>query len=320
MAQIPEPTPTPEPARTQPLFDTLQKAVALVGGITGVFIGLAWLAGRMYYVAFFEAIGIPRGQLEYSLWHYVEVGWLPIALVVFIGSQAVYLVSTFVPTLSVQAIKRMTIAGVGASLLGAIFVNWNVLLSVLFFALGNSIVATYTIYQNARVLKAFRPPYSLLITMPFTQFSVVIGLLFGALSAVLASLLLILGASYGGGYLNGRIFAASRRPLVILTSQTPLAISATDVISSTIQIESTNIFTYGGLYLLASNEEQYWLYSCVADDGKPLRVYVVPNDDLDTVEIVPLTRTPPTCTTSRADVAPLPSTTALPSASAVPSP
>jgi len=255
------------------------------------------------------------------VWEYVEDGWILIAFILLIGSAIMHVMTSYSRTKSTRANNIVFNGGLGVGILAIIAaLIRNTSLAIPLFALSTSLLS---IYWSLETINGFdtRTFHSLTLQdNPLTRFSLYLALLPRMMLSVLGMLSVILSVSFYAGQFYGRSFVANNRPLVILTSQTPLRIAATDVTSSTVDVEGTRLFTYDGLYLLESNKERYWLYTCVADDGKPLRVYVVPNDDLATVEIVPLDRTPPACTTTRSDVYPLPSTTALPSASAVPSP
>jgi hypothetical protein len=55
---------------------TIQEAVSILGGITGIIVAILWIAGRFYAAGYYSAMNIPSFQVNFSIWEYAEVSWL----------------------------------------------------------------------------------------------------------------------------------------------------------------------------------------------------------------------------------------------------
>lgn len=54
---------------------SIQEAVTILGGITGLIVAILWLAGRFYAAGYFSAMNIPAFQISFSVWEYAELAW-----------------------------------------------------------------------------------------------------------------------------------------------------------------------------------------------------------------------------------------------------
>lgn len=54
---------------------SIQSAVTVLGGITGIIVAILWLGGRFYMAGYFSAMNIPPFQISYSIWEYSEASW-----------------------------------------------------------------------------------------------------------------------------------------------------------------------------------------------------------------------------------------------------
>jgi hypothetical protein len=59
---------------------SLQDAVTILGGITGIVVAILWIAGRVYMAGYFGAMNIPAFQINFSIWEYAEAAWSRIVL------------------------------------------------------------------------------------------------------------------------------------------------------------------------------------------------------------------------------------------------
>lgn len=60
-----------------------QDIVSIFSSLSGLIVGMLWIAGRYYMAAYFEAMNIPFSQINYSIWEYV--GALIVLISVIIG-------------------------------------------------------------------------------------------------------------------------------------------------------------------------------------------------------------------------------------------
>jgi hypothetical protein len=51
---------------------SIQEAVSILGGITGIIVPILWLAGRFYMAAYLSAMNIPAFQINFSVWEYAQ--------------------------------------------------------------------------------------------------------------------------------------------------------------------------------------------------------------------------------------------------------
>ena len=63
---------------------SIQAAVTVLGGITGIIVAILWVAGRFYTIAYFNAMNIPSFQINYSIWEYAEASWM-LLIMYFLG-------------------------------------------------------------------------------------------------------------------------------------------------------------------------------------------------------------------------------------------
>lgn len=89
---------------------SIQTAVTILGGITGVVVAILWVAGRFYATAYFNAMNIPSFQITYSIWEYAESSWL-LLIIFFLGKvyQPVLLITSIFLALIllILALQRM---------------------------------------------------------------------------------------------------------------------------------------------------------------------------------------------------------------------
>jgi hypothetical protein len=58
-----------------PHHATIQEAITILGGVTGLIVAILWLAGRFYASGYFGAMNIPAYQINFSVWEYAEIAW-----------------------------------------------------------------------------------------------------------------------------------------------------------------------------------------------------------------------------------------------------
>jgi hypothetical protein len=55
---------------------SIQEAITVLGGITGIIVAILWLGGRFYADGYFSAMNIPSYQINFSIWEYAETSWM----------------------------------------------------------------------------------------------------------------------------------------------------------------------------------------------------------------------------------------------------
>jgi hypothetical protein len=58
--------------------------------------------------------------------------------------------------------------------------------------------------------------------------------------------------------------------------------------STTLSVNGKDIYTYDGFYLLAFNDGRYFLYKTLTSECTPAQVYVVPEDQVQSVQYMPM--------------------------------
>lgn len=61
-------------------LESLRELLGLATAGAGIFAALLYLAGRRFASGYFEAMNIPNYQVNFSLWEYGEVAWLPMLI------------------------------------------------------------------------------------------------------------------------------------------------------------------------------------------------------------------------------------------------
>jgi len=76
----------------------------ILGGITGFFVAVLWLAGRSYMAGYFSAMNIPAVQINFSIWEYAEASWQRL-IFYFLGRiyTPLVVIATSVPTVLLGA-------------------------------------------------------------------------------------------------------------------------------------------------------------------------------------------------------------------------
>lgn len=76
----------------------------ILGGITGLFVAILWLAGRSYMAGYFSAMNIPSVQINFSIWEYAEASWQRL-IFYFLGRiyTPLVVIATSIPTVLVGA-------------------------------------------------------------------------------------------------------------------------------------------------------------------------------------------------------------------------
>lgn len=99
-------------ARIQPVPRgvSIQEAITILGGTTGVIVAILWVAGRFYTAGYFAAMNIPAFQVSFSIWEYAEASWLKLVFFLLRRTYGLFVVaaaiSLLVPALAflVQAL------------------------------------------------------------------------------------------------------------------------------------------------------------------------------------------------------------------------
>lgn len=61
-------------------FESARDMVGVISAGAGIFTALLYLTGRYYASGYFSAMNIPSYQVNFSIWEYGEVAWLPLLL------------------------------------------------------------------------------------------------------------------------------------------------------------------------------------------------------------------------------------------------
>ena len=93
-------------ARVQPAPRgvSLQEAITILGGTTGVIVAILWVAGRFYTAGYFGAMNIPAFQVSFSIWEYAEASWLKLVFFLLRRTYPIFVaaaaISLLVPALA----------------------------------------------------------------------------------------------------------------------------------------------------------------------------------------------------------------------------
>jgi len=66
---------TPSSSAFKELLQRGKEAVAIWGGLVGLFVAVLWMTGRSYARGYFEAMSIPHYYVKFSIWEYGESSW-----------------------------------------------------------------------------------------------------------------------------------------------------------------------------------------------------------------------------------------------------
>jgi hypothetical protein len=94
----------PSKASTTTKGISLQEAVSILGGITGIIVAILWLAGRFYMAGYFSAMNIPAFQINFSVWEYAEAAWSRVVLY--------FLINIFVPLILASSVALASLVGI----------------------------------------------------------------------------------------------------------------------------------------------------------------------------------------------------------------
>lgn len=83
---------------------SIQEAVSILGGITGIIVATLWLAGRFYMAGYFSAMNIPAFQINFSVWEYAEAAWSRVILY--------FLINIFVPLVLASSVALASLVGI----------------------------------------------------------------------------------------------------------------------------------------------------------------------------------------------------------------
>ena len=246
-----------------------KEAVAIWGGLVGLFVAILWIAGRFYASGYFEAMNIPRFQVSFSIWEYAEVSWRPLILY-----------STIILWI------------VGFSFW--ISVNLMVVLEILIWLLSlpkflNKITQwigskVKTVWKNISrekgnlLEKFFR---SMLFILYFTWACILV-----ISSLYFSEYILTMVRDKGGS--DGKQVVWDAGTEVEFVAEKPLTLENPEIISTTVGGESSSLFVYEGYRLLTFNEGRYFVFDdIITNTCRPKKVYILDEEQFVQVNLSP---------------------------------
>jgi len=101
------------------------------------------------------------------------------------------------------------------------------------------------------------------------------------------------GTTYENGIWKGRSYVTDTPTQIRIVAAEPLMLDAPKIISTTISSDTT--YKYEGLRLLTYNNERYFLFSTINAECKPEQVYVVKDEDVQSVQYISAPPLKPDC-------------------------
>ena len=74
---------------------SIQEALTLFGGLTGLIVAILWQGGRFYITGYYKAMNISPFQISYSIWEYAEFSWFRLIAYFLSKVSLPFLVVTF---------------------------------------------------------------------------------------------------------------------------------------------------------------------------------------------------------------------------------
>lgn len=233
-------------------------------GTAGFFIAMMWIAGRMYASHYFAAMNIASYQVNFSIWEYAEVGWLPGLVYVLLATLAaslsgltilfiLKLVQTSWSTLKPGSPKKSK------------FLSWmGKILSRVWQWLKQFFSQSFTAYLSVIFLSA---------------------ILVASFGYVIWTTLEFIGKF---GEANGRSAILYNAPQLDLVSEYPLDLGPAKMLSVSSSNGVSSAFIYQGFRLLTYNNGKYYFFKEIDPvTCKPMQVYIVDEKQLLQVNQMP---------------------------------
>ena len=243
----------------KPIFESVQKMVALITGAAGIFVALLYVAGRSFASGYFAAMNIPDYHVNFSLWEYGWVSWLPL----FLAPVVIILMS---------------------SLFGGISNRLLDLLMPLSIRLANWLRRRVTLHRLSLDIPEASRQTRLWFSIARAAFTTLLLLGIVIFTMYLVTL---------WGNLNGRTYVLYDASPVEIVSATPMAFGG---VPASVQQLGNGEYAYLGLRVLTYNAGKYYFYKDIdAVTCRPSKVYVVAADKLLQVNLLPPTPISGTC-------------------------
>ena len=246
--------PRPEaPINKSRISGSAREFIGLIGAGTGIFVALLYLAGRSFASGYFSAMNIPSYQVNFSLWEYGEVAWLP--MIVY-------------PT----------------AILGLDGLIWGVVLTILdlwilpLFRRFIGWVKSKIKFASWQLPEISRDAKRWFALVPL---AVVILLSISFIGITLQSV-----SRYGASL--GQTDVLENAPQVELVSPRPMTLDDGRIIGSQVGNQQTQDYEYKGYHLLTFNGGKYYLFKDIDPIScKPRQVFVINDDKSMQVRLLP---------------------------------
>ncbi|MCX6082405.1 MAG: hypothetical protein NTW32_23000 [Chloroflexi bacterium] len=234
-------------------LDSLRDMIGLISAGTGIFAALLYLAGRSFAGGYFEAMNIPGYSINFSIWEYGEVAWLPMFF---------YPASMFV--------------------LGGLF--WGVFYSLKSWLspLGYAFLSWLKNLIKIK-LPAWRLPDVGILARRFFDLAKIAFVVTLFISFVMGTLLVV---KIWGSF-NGKIYVLESAARVELVSTSLMTLENPTPMPSQAGGKNNTYYIYDGFHLLTINNGKYYLFKEIDPvTCKPLKVYVIDADQYKQVNLL----------------------------------
>ena len=275
---------------TNNIIEIVKNSVLIFSGITGVVVALLWVLGRNYGRGYYNTIRIPLFQVSLSIWEYGELGWQLLLVGAYIA--AIILVVEIGSRLPINPLPRFVkiIIWFVCSLSPLLFLRGDIHLnSKIYIYISLLFVYTLTLIRTVGEDSEENAKQGILQAHDhrFDRFLGWVLLIFLIVSFMLTT-------AYDVGTIDGRSFATGKSMKIRLILTKPLI---TDIPYNINNINTdSKIYIYDRLYLLLHNDKNYFVFQGLNQQCEPSHVYVIQDDQVQSVEYIDDKPLNPNCT------------------------